>query len=221
MLVRGDDIIMRLAAPVSICPSCEIPDARHGCIAHPQFLKANDVLKEQRKYRYPVNKMDFTFNRICDLNPIGNRVDGALLVSVITPLNDDYESYENSKCILESSREGGHIIIKLGNDESLGRDLRTCIQTEKYVRHKNDGSLPESAKRILRSFSEDNQERRNSLVTLITDMLAEADYYAAGQKLKLKATAAMAALNVELPCLVMCPSRRRFPLESSKGTSPR
>ena len=27
--------------------------------------------------------------------------------------------------------------------------------------------------------------------------------------------------NIELPCLVMCPSGRRFPLESSSGTSPR
>ena len=27
--------------------------------------------------------------------------------------------------------------------------------------------------------------------------------------------------NIELPCFVMCPSRRRFPLESSNGTSPR
>ena len=26
---------------------------------------------------------------------------------------------------------------------------------------------------------------------------------------------------IELPCLVMCPSRRRFPLDSSSGTSPR
>ncbi len=26
--------------------------------------------------------------------------------------------------------------------------------------------------------------------------------------------------NRELPCLVICPSRRRFPLESSHGTSP-
>lgn len=33
-------------------------------------LVFNDVLKEQRKYRYPVNKMDFTFNRVCDLHPI-------------------------------------------------------------------------------------------------------------------------------------------------------
>jgi hypothetical protein len=162
----------------------------------------NDVLKEQRKYRYPVNKMDFTFNRISDLNPIGNRVDGALLVSVITALNDDYESYENAKCILESSGEGGHIIIKLGNDESLGRDLRTWIQTEKYVRHKNDGTLPESAKRILRGFSEDNQERRNSLVTLISQMLAEANYYAAGQKLTLRAGTPLAALYEALEYLV-------------------
>lgn len=165
-------------------------------------LVFNDVLKEQRKYRYPVNKMDFTFNRICDLNPVGNRVDGALLISVVTPLNDDYEAYDNAKCILESSGEGGHIIIKLGNDESLGRELRTCIQTDKYVRHKNDGTLPESAKRILRGLSEDNQERRNSLTVLIGQMLAEANYYAAGQKLELKATTPLAALTEALEYLV-------------------
>jgi hypothetical protein len=162
----------------------------------------NDLLKEQRKYRYPVNKMDFTFNRTCDLNPIGNRVDGALLVSVVSPLNDDYESYDNAKSVLESSGEGGHILIKLGNDERLGREIRTYIQTEKFVRHKNDGTLPESAKRILRNFSEDNQDRRNGLATLISDMLEAADYYAAGQKLKLKATGSLAALNEALQYLV-------------------
>ena len=162
----------------------------------------NDVLKEQRKYRYPVNKMDFTFNRICDLIPIGNRVDGALRVSVITPLNDDYESYENAKCILESSTEGGHIIIRLGNDASLGRELRTYIQTDKFIRHKNDGTLPESAKRILRGLSEENQERRTRLAKQVAEMLVEADYYAAGEKLKLEAKAELAALNEALDYLV-------------------
>jgi hypothetical protein len=162
----------------------------------------NDVLKEQRKYRYPVNKMDFIFNRICDLIPIGNRVDGALLVSVITPLNDDYESYDNAKCILESGTEGGHVIIRLGNDESLGRELRTYIQTEKYIRHKSDGTLPESAKRILRGLAEENQERRTRLDNQLGEMLAGADYYAAGQKLKLKATAELAALTEALEYLV-------------------
>jgi hypothetical protein len=165
-------------------------------------LVFNEVLKEQRKYRYPVNKMDFTFNRLCDLHPIGNRVDGALLVSVVTPLSEEYESYGNAKCILESGGEGGHIITRLGNDVSLGRELRTYIQTEKYVRHKNDGTLPESTKRILRGFSEDNQERRSRLVSLLSQMFTEADCYAAGQPIKLKATTPMAALDETLQYLV-------------------
>ena len=50
------------------------------------------MLKGQRKHRFSANKMDFDFNRRCDLFPVGNQKDGALLVSVITPLADDYES---------------------------------------------------------------------------------------------------------------------------------
>ena len=162
----------------------------------------NDVLKEQRKYRYPENKMDFAFNRFCDLLPVGNRLDGALQVSVITPLNDEYERYDNAKCLLYSSAEGGSIFARLGNDEALGRELRTCLQTEKYVRHKNDGTLPESAKRILRDVSDNNRARRARLVELLGQMLAEADYYAAGQSLKVKATTPYAALDESLGYLV-------------------
>jgi hypothetical protein len=154
----------------------------------------NDVLKEQRKYRYPLNNMDFAFNRLCDLHPIGSRVDGALQISVVTPLNDDYEKYQNAKCILDSKGEGGHILIKLGNEDSLGRELRTYLQTENYVRHKNDGTLPESARRILRDFSEDNRKRRDRLVTLLSDMFTAADFFADGQSLKLKVAAPLAAL---------------------------
>ena len=104
--------------------------------------------------------MDFTFNRVCDGYLIGNRSDGALLVSIVTPLNDDYELYDNGKCILDSTAEGGQVLIRLGNEETLGRELRTYAQTEKYVRHKLDGTEPESTKKILRNIAEDNQERR-------------------------------------------------------------
>src|SRR6185369_2441461 len=92
-----------------------------------------DVLKGQRKHRFSANRMDFEFNRRCDQFPIGNQKDAALLVSVITPLADDYEFYDKSKAVLESTTEGGHLLIRLGNDESLGRELRTYLQTEKYV----------------------------------------------------------------------------------------
>jgi hypothetical protein len=162
----------------------------------------NDVLKEQRKHRHPENKMDFAFNRFCDLVPVGNRLDGVLQLSVITPLNDEYGLYDNAKCLLDSSTEGGSILVRLGNDATLGRELRTYLQTEKYVRHKNDGTLPESAKRILRDLSGNNQDRRDRLVKFLGDMFAGADYYAAGQPLKLKASTSLAALDESLAYLV-------------------
>lgn len=162
----------------------------------------NEVLKEQRKYRYPANKMDFPFNRVCDGYLTGNRSDGALQVSVVSPLNDEYELYDNSKCVLESTAEGGQVLIRLGNDENLGRELRTYVQTEKYVLHKRDGTEPESTKKILRNISDDNQERRKRLITLLSNMLVAADYSVAGQVLTLKASAPMAALDEALSYLV-------------------
>ncbi len=163
----------------------------------------NDVLKGQHKYRYPVNKMDFTFNRVCDGYLLGNRSDGALLASLITPLNDDYELYDNARRILESTAEGGQVLIRLGNEESLGRELRTYVQTEKYVRHKLNGTESEPTKKILRNIADDNIERRKRLVSLLgDDMLPEAEYHVAGQAFRLEATVPMAALNEAMAYLV-------------------
>ena len=161
-----------------------------------------DVLKGQRKHRFSANTMDFDFNRRCDLFPIGNQKEGALLVSVITPLADDYENYDKGRAILESSAEGGQILIRLGNDEGLGRELRTYLQTEKYLSRKNDGTLSESTKRILRDCAEDNRQRRERITTLLDDLLTDAEYFVAGQLLKLKASAPMALLNEAMEYLI-------------------
>jgi hypothetical protein len=161
-----------------------------------------DVLKGQRKHRYSANKMDFDFNRRCDGYPIGNQKDGALLVSVITPLADDYELYDKGKAILESTTEGGYNLIRLGNDESLGRELRAYLQTEKYLSRKNDGTLSESTKRILRDCAEDNRQRRARLTTLLGEMLAAGEYFVAGQSLKIKATTSWAALDEAMEYLI-------------------
>lgn len=161
-----------------------------------------DVLKGQRKHRFSANKMDFDFNRRCDLFPLGNQKDGALLVSVISPLADDYESYDKGKAILESSGDGGQVLIRLGNDESLGRELRTYLQTEKYLSRKNDGTLSESTRRILRDAAENNRQRRERLATLLGEMVAAADYFVDGQLLKLKASAPIAALSEAMEYLI-------------------
>ena len=161
-----------------------------------------DVLKGQRKHRFTANKMDFDFNRRCDLFPVGSQRDGSLLVSVITPLADDYDIYDKGKAILESAAEGGYVLICLGNDEGLGRELRTYLQTEKYLSRKNDGTLSESTKRILRVCAEDNRERRERLTTLLGEMLSAAEYFVAGQLLKLKASTPWAALDEAMEYLI-------------------
>ena len=161
-----------------------------------------DVLKGQRKHRFSANKMDFDFNRRCDQFHIGSQKDGALLVSVITPLADEYEFCDKGKAILESTTEGGNVLIRLGNNESLGRELRIFLQTAKYLSRKNDGTLSESTNRILRDSAEENRKRRERLANLLGEMLAAAEYFVAGQPLKLKASSPLAALDEAMEYLI-------------------
>ena len=161
-----------------------------------------DVLKGQRKHRYSKNRMDFTFNRICDMHPVGGCVEDGLIVSVVSPLADEYALYHNGKCVLESSNEDGQIIIRLQDNERLGRELRTYAQTDKYLKTKSDSGLPDSTKRILRDNADDNRGRRELLTCLLGDMLNEASYFAVGQQLKIKASAPGACLYEALEYLI-------------------
>ncbi len=160
-----------------------------------------DILKDQRKFRFPLNKMDFSYNRLCDSYLIGSRTDGALLVTLISPLNDEYDFFDNSRCVLDSGAEGGQIIIRLGNDANPGRELRTYLQTEKYIRS-DSGNLPESTRKIRANIAADNHNRRGRLITLLTDLLSAADVFVVGQPLKLKSSAPMETLNEALEYLV-------------------
>ena len=126
-------------------------------------LVFDDVLKGQRKHRFSTNKMDFSFNRTCDAHPVGNRTEGGLLVSIVTPLVDDYESYQDGKCVLDSSQDGGQVLIRVRDDESLERELRTLLRTDKYLRTKDDGTLLPTTKRIHRDLADENRIRTRKL----------------------------------------------------------
>ena len=165
-------------------------------------IVSDDVLKGQRKHRFATNKVDFEFNRRCDDYLVGNQKDGALTVHVITPLADDYDAYEKAKCILDSSADGGVVLVRLPNDEGLGRELRTYVQTEKYLSRKNDGTQSESVKRILRECGEGNHQRRVRLTVLLAEMMRGANYYAAGQPLTLKSSHPQVMVDEALEYLI-------------------
>ncbi len=165
-------------------------------------LVFDDVLKGQRKHRFADNKMDFTFNRVCDLHPVGNRVDGGLMVSVVTPLADDYELHDDGKCIGLSSQENGQIVIRLKDDTSLSRELRNYLKTDKYLRTHDDGTLPATTRRIHQDLAADNRQRREHLTRVLGEMLANANYYISGQVFDPKGAAASTALDSALDYLV-------------------
>ena len=166
-------------------------------------LVFEDVLKGYRKHRFSANKMDFSFNRVCDAHPVGNRTEGALVVSIVSPLADDYEFYqEDGKCVLESSREGGQVLTRLRNDENLGRELRALLRTDKYIRTKDDGTLPTTTKRIHRDLADENRVRRDHLIRLLGEMLADAGYFVAGQRLEVSSSGPQMALSEAMEYLI-------------------
>jgi hypothetical protein len=161
-----------------------------------------DVLKGQRKHRYSLNKMDFSFTRICDMHPVGGRIEGGLIVSVISPLADEYAFYIDPKCVLESNNEGGQIIIRLGDSDQLVRELRTYAQTDRYLKTKSDSSLPDSTKRILRDNADENRVRRELLATLLNVLFTEGSYFVTGRQLTVKASTPVACLAEALEYLI-------------------
>jgi hypothetical protein len=124
------------------------------------------------------------------------------VLSVVTPLADEYALYDQAKCILQSSTEGGQLILRLDDDKTLGRELRTYIQTDKYVARKNDGTASHTTRRILRERQEDNRERRRRLVLQLERLCREAALYAVGQPVHSKAGAATGVVAEGLDYLV-------------------
>lgn len=163
----------------------------------------DDALKGNRKHRYQANKMDFTFNRVCDSFPYGSRVDKDLTVQVFTPLGEsDPELWENARFQRESTQEGGQVVIKLDDDVTLARELRQYLQTDKFLRTKSDDTLPEATKRIHRAMAEDNRERRERLKNVLGNLLSDATYFAAGQRVEIKSSTPTTALDEALEYLI-------------------
>jgi predicted RNA-binding protein YlqC (UPF0109 family) len=102
-----------------------------------------DVLGDNRTFRFSETKKDFQFTRLCDLHPYGTKVDGDLVVVVVTPIADDYHDWNDAKCVLKSGENDGQVIVRLKDEKTLARELRDYLQTEKFITRKNDDGLPD------------------------------------------------------------------------------
>lgn len=142
-----------------------------------------DVLKDLRRYRFAGNGKDFDLTRLIDLAPVGNRSDGGLTLSVLTPLTPDFASFTDPRCI-EMSIEGavGQLVIRLRDDQKLADEITTYIKTQNYLKMKTDGSLPLTTKRIHDDKRQENTLRRNRINATLNLMVEEAKFFVLGSE---------------------------------------
>ncbi|MBI9018588.1 MAG: BREX system P-loop protein BrxC [Phycisphaerae bacterium] len=159
-----------------------------------------EIYKDNKRHRYAKTAKDFDINRLCDQIVHGGKVDEGLIVSVITPFNDDYVHYDKAKCSLECQNEGGQVIICLPEQPPLGIELRSYLKTERYVSRKNAANS--EVERILRERKEDNRQRKKMLIEIVREMLARADYYVAGQQLNVSVGEPIGALAEAIDYLI-------------------
>jgi len=162
-----------------------------------------DILGDVRKHTYSATGRDFPFARLCDDHPVGHRLEGSLEVAFVSPLGDSYSEHtDDGRCILHTSSEQGRVLIRLPDEGTIGRELRTYLQTESYVKTKHTGTLPDTTKRILRDRTEENRGRRGRIVEALKAMLLDATYFACGAKLDIGRAEPKAALADALEYLI-------------------
>ncbi|MEH6387448.1 MAG: BREX system P-loop protein BrxC [Pseudomonas profundi] len=142
-----------------------------------------ELFKDKNKFRYHLNKADYSIGRHLDGHTLDNRYDADLRVEVLSPLDLDYARHNEAGCINKSSEGGGSALFKLPDDKEFFSELRLWLKTNKFIRLNNEGTAPE-IKSILTDRGRENQERRKRLHLRIDDLMSRADIYALGQHFK-------------------------------------
>jgi hypothetical protein len=138
----------------------------------------DDIIKIS-KVRYEGNKHDYAFTRKLDSVKVkGN--DEELALNIITPLNS--EEYTDDKLIHKSMAEYD-VIINLGQDFEFVQDLRTYIQTKKFIPLRQSGNLTDQERYILQTKGTDNQKRKKELIEKIKYKFENASIYYNGSNL--------------------------------------
>jgi hypothetical protein len=144
-----------------------------------------DLLKDKNKFRYIVNKTDYSIGRYLDGHSLEGRYEHDLRVEVISPLDLDYTLYGEAGCINKSNEApAGMALFKLPDSKDFFTELRTWLKTNKFIRLNDDGNQPELSK-ILAERGRENQERKKRLRLMLEELTERAEVYAQGQHLKL------------------------------------
>lgn len=151
------------------------------------ILIFKDLLRDKNKFRYSVNKMDYSIGRFLDGHTLDGRGETDLRFEVISPLDVDYGRYSDAFCVNKSGEVNGSVLVKLPDHENFFSELRTWLKTNKFIRMNADDSQAEVT-RILADRGRENHDRKERLRHMLEEMFAATEVYALGQHLNLSAS---------------------------------
>lgn len=177
-----------------------------------------DIFKDARKHRLVANGKDYDYNRVCDGIFRGN-ANAEITVEIVSPLNEDYGHWDDTRCIMETADGSGKVVFKLKESGMLRREVESYKRTEKYVLMKDPNSLSESVRRILQDHNEENRVRRGRIRSQLESLFATADVFVLGKRLTLDADRADTVRDEALEYLI-ANTYRKLPLLASYSESP-
>lgn len=159
----------------------------------------DDFFSSNRKYRYKLNGKDFAFSVISDDQVISTGEE--LTVKVITCVNPEYDTYNEGRCVMDSS-SNATLVIRTPKEDKILDEVVKYLKTENYIKAHHDPSTIPAVKAIYESLAKENVERKQIIKGRIKEMLLNADYFACGRAIQLTGTQPLEILNKGLDYLI-------------------
>lgn len=142
-----------------------------------------DDLIGNNKIRYAETGQDYPFTR--KLDGKGFSQEKELAIHIISPLNDDRELFDETRIKAFSMQNPTDLIVFLGENYKLHKDLVLYKQTYKYINENQNMHISESVKNILANKAAQNRERLQQLKIRIRELVGHAKFYINGSEVEI------------------------------------
>lgn len=144
----------------------------------------DDVLRNNNKVRFELNKQDYPFARKMD-DALVKGKDEELMLNIITPLTSDEYSHER---LTHKSFADRDVIFYLAPNFEFIKDLEMFVKTSKFIPQRQSGNLSDTERSLLFNKASDNSKRRDKLQDDLRESFAGAKIYFHGNLLDLKSS---------------------------------
>lgn len=137
------------------------------------------------KYRHS-RQHDFDFNALIDDRPVGTQVHD-IGIRVLTPDYDAVHELHQAELRAMSLREPNVIVHLPVHQTAYLEEMVEVLKIQAYIRRKSGSELSEAIEEIKLKKGKEADERKGRVKTYLIEALEQADIYANGQKLDIRA----------------------------------